>query len=216
MKNKKTLALAGGVSIAGAVSMLIGAAFWGASGTDLWQALATSQMESYMSKLPEASQLLVVNTSFWVLGVLFLATAGTQMAGFCNSNPGLGQMAKVFSGTGASIAIVSFVTMLSLAIVAPSEEIATVIGWIGARLDDIATLLIIGFSPLFLSIAGKDDWVPGWLKIWGYLAGTTGLLVIIALMTGMIELGFIIIPFGIGWKIAAGVLLIKKSKNVQE
>lgn len=193
--------------------MLIGAASWGASGTDLWQALATSQMEGYLSQLPDARQLLVVNTFFWVLGVLLMATAGTMMAKFSTSNPGLAQMAKVFSRTGASIAIVSFIIMLSLAIVIPSVDIATIIGWIGARLDDIATMLIIGFSPLCLSIAGKGDWIPGWLNVWGYLAGISGLLGIISLMTGIVALGFIIIPFGIGWKIAAGIVLIKKSKT---
>lgn len=119
MANKKTLTFAGGVSIAGAVSMLIGAAFFGASGTDIFQALATNQMENYLSQLPTARELLVVNTSFWILGVLLLATAVTLMAGVGNSNPGLSQMTKVFSRTGASVAVVAFVTMLSLAIVIP-------------------------------------------------------------------------------------------------
>lgn len=213
MENKKTLAFAGGVSIAGAVSMLIGAACWGASGTDLWQALADNQMVNYLSKLPAVKQLLVVNTSFWVLGVLLLATAGTLMAEFCKSNPELAQMAKVFSRTGVSVAIVSFIVMLSLAQVNPSADIATILGWIGARLDDIATMLIIGFSPLCLSIAGKRDWVPGWLTIWGYLAGIAALLGIISLFTGIVALGFIIIPFGIGWMIAAGIVLVKQDTN---
>lgn len=209
MVNKKTLTFAGGISIAGAVSMLIGAAFWGASGTDLWQALADNQMESYLSKLPDARQLLVVNTFFWVLGVLLMATAATLMAGLCSLNTGLAQLAKVFARTGASVAIVSFIIMLSLAIITPSADVAVLIGWIGARLDDIATMLIIGFCPLCLSIAGKADWVPGWLKGWGYLAGITGLLGIISLLTGIVALGFIIIPFGIGWMIAAGIVLLK-------
>jgi hypothetical protein len=209
MMNRKTLTFAGSVSITGAVFMLIGAAFWGASGTDLWQALAGNQMESYLSKLPDARQLLVVNTFFWVLGVLLMATAETLMAGLCSLNTGLAQLAKVFARTGASVAIVSFIIMLSLAIIIPPADVAVLIGWIGARLDDIATMLIIGFSPLCLSIAGKADWVPGWLKGWGYLAGITGLLGIISLLTGIVALGFIIIPFGIGWMIAAGIVLLK-------
>ena len=209
MATEKTWTFAGGVSIAGAVSMLVGAAFWGASGTDLWQALAGNQMESYLSQLPDARQLLVVNTFFWVLGVLLMATAATLMAGFCSLNTALAQVAKVFAGTGASVAIVSFIIMLSLAIIIPPADVAVLIGWIGARLDDIATMLIIGFSPLCLSIAGKGDWVPGWLKGWSYLAGITGLLGIISLLTGIVALGFIIIPFGIGWMIAAGIVLLK-------
>lgn len=213
--NRKTLAFAGRVSIAGAVSMLIGAAYWGASGTDLWQALASMEMETYLAQLPPVKPLLVINTCFWILGVLLMATAGTMMAGFCIANPGLSEMGRVFMRTGASVAIVSFLAMLSLAVLIPAPEVAVVTGWIGARLDDIATMLIIGFGPLCLSIAGKQDWVPGWLAVWGYLAGITGLLGVIGMLTGMIALGFIIVPFGIGWMIAAGVVLIRTSRTVQ-
>jgi hypothetical protein len=210
MHNKKTYAFAGYVSIAGAISMLIGAAFWGASGTDLWQALAGNQMETYLSQLNSVRQMLVINTFFWVLGVLLLATAGTLMSGFCISNPGLAQMGMIFMRTAASVAIVSFIAMLALAFYSNSIEVASIIGWLGARLDDIATMLIIGFGPLCLSIAGKGDWVPRWLKVWGLLAGLTGFLGLTGLLTGNVSLGFIIIPFGLGWMIAAGVVLIKK------
>ena len=214
MANQQTWAFTGSISIAGAVSMLTGAALWGASGTDLWQALANDQMEEYMSLLPGAKQLLVMNTSFWVLGVLLMATAISLMADFITSSRGFAQMAKVFSRIGASIAIVSFIMMLSLSIVNPPLEVATIIGWVGTRIDDIATMLIIGFSPLCLSNAGKSDWVPGWLSVWGYLAGICALLGIISLFTGITALGFIIIPIGIGWMIAAGVVLIKKRTTV--
>jgi len=64
-----------------------------------------------------------------------------------------------------------------------------------------------------LSIAEKNDWIPGWLNIWGYLAGRTGLLGIVGMLTGVFELEFIIIPFGLGWMIVAGVVLIKMSKT---
>jgi hypothetical protein len=170
MAKKRTFAFTGNVSIVGAVTMLIGAACWGASGTDLWQALAGNQMDTYMSQLPDVKRLLAVNTFFWSLGALLMATALTLMAKLCISNLELAQMAKVFSMAGVSIAIVSFIIMLSPAIITPSVEIATIIGWIGVRLDDIATMLIVGFSPLCLSIAGKADWIPGWLSVWGFLA----------------------------------------------
>lgn len=216
MKNIQTLTFAGRLSIAGAVSMLIGAAFWVASGTDLWVALADGQMDNYLSLLPEVKSLLVVNTSFWILGVLLMATALSIMADFTSNEYGLAQMANVLSRTGATIAILSFIMMLSLAVVNPSVDVATIIGWIGARTDDIATMLIVGFSPLCLSVAGKGDWVPRWLFIWGLLAGFSGMLIIVALFTGIVDLGFIIIPVGIGWMIAAGVVLLKRSKSADE
>lgn len=212
--NNRTLAFAGHISIAGAVSMLIGAAFWVASGTDVWQALSDGAMEDYLSQLPAVRSLLVVNTSFWILGVLLIATAASLMADAITSRQGLAQMGKLFSRTGASLGIVSFIMMLSVAIGNPPVDIATMTGWIGARLDDIATMLIVGFSPLCLSLAGKTEWVPRWLVVWGYVAGICGVLSIIALITGIVALGFIIIPFGIGWMIAAGTVLVKRSKVI--
>lgn len=189
--------------------MFVGAALWGASGTDLWQALANNQMENYLSLLGPVKQLLVANTIFWTIGVLLLGTTGALMSGFCVSNPRLAQLPLVFMRSAVPIAIVSFVIMLSLAIHPTTVDNATTLGWIGARLDDLATMLIIGASPFFLSIAGRKDWVPGWLAIWGYLAGITGLLSVISMLTGVVALGFVIIPFGLGWMIAAGVVLIR-------
>ena len=209
---KKTQVFAGYVSVAGAVSMLAGAALLQASGTDLWYALADNQMESHLIQLNPVKQLLVANTIFWIIGVLLLGTAVSFMSGFCSSKPRLPHLTVAFIRSAVPVAIVSFILMLSLAIHPPAVESAINIGWIGTRLDGVATILIIGASPLFLSIAGRADWVPGWLAAWGYLAGVAGLLGIIGMLTGIVDLEMIIIPFGIGWMIAAGVVLIRKSK----
>ena len=208
--HQKTLVFAGYVAIAGALSMLTGAVLWGASGTDLWNALASDQMESYLGQLEPVKQLLVANTIFWVLGVLLMGTAVTLMSGCCPSNPGLAQLALVFMRSAVPVAMVSFIIMLSLAIRPPAVDSANNIGWIGTRLDDLATILIIGASPLFISIAGRADWVPGWLAVWGYLAGIAGILGVISLLSGVVALGYVILPIGLGWMIAAGVVLIKK------
>jgi hypothetical protein len=64
---------------------------------------------------------------------------------------------------------------------ATAVAIADVVGWIAARADDLATALIIGFSPLFLALAGQGDWLPTWLARWGYLAGAMGLLSLVGL-----------------------------------
>ncbi|MFZ1705038.1 MAG: hypothetical protein WAT79_11885 [Saprospiraceae bacterium] len=212
--DKKTLTLVGYVSIFGSVSMLIGAGLWGSTGTDLWQSLATNQMDTYLNQIEPVKQWLVANTIFWTVGVLLLGIAGSFMSKFCVSNPQLALFQLVFVRSAVPMAIVSFVIMLSLAIHPPNIETAYLIGWIGTRIDDIATILIIGVSPLFLSMAGKSDWVPRWLLIWGYLAGFSGFLAVISLLTGQVALGFIIIPIGIGWMIAAGVAIIKKGNSL--
>ncbi len=208
--NRKTLAFAGYVSIAGAISMLIGAALLSASGTDLWETLASHQMEGYLKQLEPVKHLLVANTAFWMLGVLLMGAAGKIMAGFCSSKQGLVQLALVCTYSAVPVAVVAFMTMLSLAIHQPANDAAYVIGWIGAQLDNLATMLIVGMFPLLISLAGRNDWVPKWLLIWGGLAGVTGLLSIISMLTGIVALGFIIIPVGLGWMIATGVVLIRK------
>ena len=199
----------GYLAIVGAISMFIGAAFWASSGTDLWETLATNQMENYLGELASVKQLLVINTSFWILGVLLLGSAGQNMVEYCKTKSGLAKVASFCIQTAVPVAIVAFIIMLSLAIYQPATETAYSIGWIGARLDDLATALLVGFFPFIISMAGKEDWVPNWLRVFGIIAGLAGILVIVSLYTGIVFLGFIIIPVGLGWMIAAGVVLIR-------
>lgn len=200
----------GNIAIAGAVSMFLGAAFWGASGTDLWSALANHEIESHLQQLVAVKRLLVVNSSFWILGVLLLGTAVHLMAGYSGAKSGWTRLATTSISAAVPIAIVAFITMLAPAIHLPAPDTAYLTGWIGARLDDLATVFIIGLCPLLLSITGRQEWVPGWLFVFGIVAGITGLLSIISLLTGIVPLGFIIVPVGLGWMIAAGVVLRKK------
>jgi len=131
------------MSVSGAVSMFIGAAFWGVSETDLWQALADKDMETYQLQLADVKLLLVIiNTCFWIIGVLFMGIAGTLISDFCISNSGLAQLAKVCMRSAALIAIVSFISMLSLSICPVFADVASLLGWIGTHLVDIATVLL--------------------------------------------------------------------------
>jgi hypothetical protein len=216
---KQNFSFAGICSIAGALSMLTGAALWGASGTDLWQALANHEMSAYLGKTQEAKSLLVANTSFWTLGVILIGIALTIMASFCISKKHLAMAAVVLVKTALPIAIVSFIMMLSLAVQLARNnadgavEVAATIGWIGARLDDLATIMIIGLCPPIISMAGQSEWIPKWLQIWGYLAGIVGLIAILGFyQPALAAFTFVLIPVGMGWMIAAGVTLIGKSR----
>ncbi len=213
---KQRYAAAGTASVTGAVLMLIGAACWGATGTDLWAALAGNNMQEYMTSLSSVKTLLAVNTACWIAGVVFLGTATTLMSTLGNENHLFSSLAKIITSSAVPVAIVSFLLMFSLVIISPSIHeqsitLATVLGWTGARLDDIATLSIIGISPFLLSVAGRDRWVPGWLQVWGMLTAIAAVLVIISIFVpSLYRLNFIIIPVGIGWMIAAGIVLLRK------
>ncbi|MBX2930238.1 MAG: hypothetical protein KF852_20575 [Saprospiraceae bacterium] len=209
--------LTGNFTIIGAVIMLIGAALWGSSGTDLWAALQTGDIVGYLTAASGVKGLLIANLSCWITGVFLMGTALHLIADLIKDRPVAARATRMCVNTAVPLAITSFITMLVLVVqLAPGDsgssiEIAGAIGWIGARADDLATALIIGAAPLLLSVAGKGNWAPNWLMYWGYLAGSAGLLSIVAIYVPAISsLGFIIVPVGIGWMIAAGIVLRKK------
>jgi hypothetical protein len=206
----------GKAAISGAVIMLIGAAFWGSTGTDLWQALRDGAMNSYLEAAGEVKTQLTANITFWIIGVITMGIAGKVMVDLTGKK-GLATAALICTFTAVPLAVISFIAMLSLVIqIAPdtsetSLAIANVVGWIGARADDLATALIVGIMPMLISKAGYGIWVPKWLLIWGYIAGLFGLISIAAIyIPSLFDLGFLIVPSGIGWMIAAGIVLLRK------
>lgn len=209
--------VSGYAAVSGAVLMLIGAVLYFSSGADLWASLGNGEMGAYLTAVGGHKAPLVANLSFWIVGVLVMGAALNGMAKLPAGRPAFTQIAAVCAGTAVPLAIVSFIAMMALIVqIAPDSSatavaIADVVGWIGARADDLATALIVGFAPLFLALAGRGDWVPTWLARWGYLAGAVGLLSLIVLyIPPLAEMGMLIIPVGIGWMIAAGVVLLRR------
>lgn len=215
-----TARIGGYSALIGGIAMLVGGALFGASGADLWAALVSGDMAGYLTKAGEVKVLLVVNHTVWILGVLTLGMAGAMMAEMCGPRRVWTQAALVCFRTAVPLAIVSFIAMLSLVVqIAPDASatavsIAKVVGWIGARADDLATALIVGVGPLFISLSGRNVWVPKWLLTWSYLTGIVGLFSILVLyIPALAAFGIIIVPVGIGWMIAAGVVLLRLPKS---
>ncbi|MCF8239207.1 MAG: hypothetical protein K9I85_13685 [Saprospiraceae bacterium] len=201
----------------GAVTMLIGAALWGSTGTDLWAALAEGTMAEYLTAVSSFKTQLVANTSFWSAGVILLGLGITGLAESPSNTPALNQIASFCARTGVVMGLISFMVMLSLTMqIAPDTspaaiQMAHVVGWIGTRLDDVATILIIGVGSACLSLAGRDTWVPGWLKTWGLIAGLVGIMALAGLfIPSLADMAFLLVPAGIGWMIAAGITAIRK------
>ena len=221
-RNTTYARLGGLTALSGAIIMIIGALLQFSSGTDLWAALAGGDMVGYLAAVVGVKAQLVANLTFWIVGVLLLGTAVNYLVNLCTQREPMAQVARVCVGTAVPLAIISFIAMLALVVqIAPTTlvadtaatgvAIANVVGWIGARADDLATALIIGLPPLFLSIAARDDWMPTWLVWWGYLAGVVGLLSLVVLyMPALAGLGMLIIPFGMGWMLAVGVVLLRR------
>lgn len=215
-----TKRIAGYATILGTVTMLVGAVLWGTSGTDLWAALDTGDMASYLAAIEPVQVQLVANLTVWIVGTLILGVAGSMLATVSTRRRPLAQMTRVCYQTAVPLVIVSYIAMLAVVVQLAGDlsgtavAIAEVVGWIGARGDDLATALILGAGPLLISLAGHGEWLPTWLLRWGYVTGVAGLLSLLFLyIPGMASYGFIILPVGMGWMIAAGVVLLREGKT---
>jgi hypothetical protein len=213
-----TTKLAAYTALAGAAAFIIGAGLWASSGADLDLSVTNGDMAGYLTAAAANKSVLVANLSFWIFGSLLLGTAGMTLANLSKRRV-LAQVATVCYQTAVPLVIVAYVAMLAVVVqIAPDTSatavsLAEVIGWIGSRADWVATVLIVGVGPLLLSLAGQGDWAPTGLVRWGYLAGACGLLTTIAIYTnGLGTYGFLIIPVGLFWMIAAGVTLLRRSK----
>lgn len=214
-----TSQMAGYATIGGAVVMFLGAGLYFSSGVDLWSSLANGEMGSYLTAVGGVKAQLVANLSFWIVGVMLLGTAVNALVNLCRQRQALAQAARMCAVTAVPLAIISFIMMLALVVqISPDTSetavaLANVVGWIGARADDLATALIVGFAPFFLALAGQGEWMPAWLVGWGYLAGGVGLLSLVTLYVSAPDgLGFLIVPVGLGWMIAAGVVVWRRRK----
>ena len=202
--------------IFGAITMIVGAILWGTSGTDLWAALDGGDMVGYLAAVPGVQAQLVANLTVWILGVLILGVAGTLLVELCQQRPILAKVGLFCFRTAVPLVIVAYIAMLAVVVQlggATDETavaIANTVGWIGARADDLATALILGAGPLFIALAGRDEWVPKGLLRWSYVAAFAGLFSLVCLyIPGMGAYGFVIIPVGLIWMIATGVVLLR-------
>ncbi len=211
-------------AIGGGVTMLIGAALWGASGADIDQALASGDMAGYLTAAGDASNLLVANLVVWITGLIIFGVAGTMMATLCTRRRVIAQIAMYCYWVSVPLIIAAYVAWLAVVVqIAPDNSatavlLAETVGWFASRADWVGTILILAIGPALISLAGRGEWVPRWLVGWSAVAAFTGLLTAVAMLTGGTGLstyGFAIIPVGVGWTIAAGVVLLRRSKVAQ-
>lgn len=215
---RSTARMAAYTTIAATVTMIIGAILWGTSGTDLWEALDSGNVAGYLTAVAGVKPQLVANLSVWIFGVLLIGVAGSSLTSLCRQRPFAARVALVCFQTAVPLVIVSYIAMMAVVVQIGGDSSATavalgeVVGWIGVRADDLATALILGGGPLFISLAGRDDWMPTWLVRWGYLAGVVGLFSLLVLyIPSPSALGFAILPVGMGWMLAAGIFLLRRT-----
>ncbi len=95
--------------------------------------------------------------------------------------------------------------------------VAETLGWFASRADWVATILIVGIGPTLIAVAGRGEWVPNWFYYWSFLTAFAAVLNAVAMFTGgsgLSTYGFLIIPIGVGWMIAAGIVLLRGKDSV--
>ncbi len=226
MENKNiqtTTKIGAYTALIGALCMLAGATFWGISGADLEKALYDGDIANYLINVQENYTLVTANLSIWIIGVTLIGIAGTMMANLCIQYQAISAIAKYFYWIALPLVIASYVAMLTVVVhLSPDSSSTTVsiagaLGWFGTRVDWVATIFMLGIGPALISVAGRGDWVPKWLVRWGFLALFAGLLAAIAMFTGALtSYGFLIIPVGLSWTIAASIVLFRRIGKTPE
>jgi len=208
---------AGALALSGAGIMLLGAVVWITTGTDLDAALMNGEIQAYLEMAEQHRRALVVNLSLWILGVLVLGAGGIAMAGLRAERNLPGDLAGLTYTAAVPLAISAFVAWLAIVVQGSSSpdavevRLAELIGWYAYRADGVATALIVGLGPAMLGWSGRDLWAPGWLQSWGIVAAVAGIASFLPYYLPVpLGLSMVIVPVGIGWTIAAGVVLVRR------
>lgn len=207
-------------TIIGSMCMIIGAAIWASTGADIDLALDNNDMAGYLEQIVDNRYLLLANLSVWIIGVIFIGAGATMMANLSVSRPVRAALAKYNYWIGVPIVVIAYVAWLSIvARLTPDSApdvavLAEMMGWFASRADWLATILILGTGPALIAGAARSDWMPRWLAIWSIICFITGVLNAVAMYAGgLTTYGFVIIPVGMGWMIAASIVLFRKSRT---
>ncbi len=209
--------IAGWVLIVGTAIMGVGTGIGAASGSFVDKDLGAGTFGDYLTNIAENRTAAQANLWFWIIGILMIGLGGVLISKLGNEESPATKVARFsFTAVPAS-AIVFFAMLLGVVVVlvplhAAGENVlatATVIAWIGTTADWIATALILGLGAAALAFAGRDTWVPRWLYWWAMAAGAAGVVSMIGTIAGSREtVSFVILPIGMSWMIAAGVVAI--------
>ncbi|MCB1048156.1 MAG: hypothetical protein KDC10_13250 [Calditrichaeota bacterium] len=205
-------------AILGSICAMSGAALMLVSGADIDLAIADDQVGAYLMAAGEHKGLLVANLTVWMVMAFLLGIAATAMTSLSGKHRVWSVLARYCYWTGVPLVLAAYVGWLAVVVqVAPDTSppailLAETMGWFAPRADWVATILIIGIGPTFISLAGREDWVPKWLLLWSFVTAASAALNAVAMLTGgagLATYGFAIIPVGVGWRIVAGIVLAR-------
>ncbi len=215
------LRAAGTTTIAGAVAMLVGTAFWGASGTDLEAALEDGTVGDYLTDVAANGTVLSANLGFWILGIVLLGIGGTMLSTHGNPDSPATSVVRFAFSAGPAASIVFFSIWLGMVVglapahVAGQQVVGTAValGYAVTIADSVATVLIVAVGAASIAVAGRDTWVPQWLFRWGMLAAVLGGVAMIPVVSGApAPLGLPVVPVGLGFMLASGIVAVRHNR----
>jgi hypothetical protein len=204
--------IGGALAITGALVMIAGAAFHFASGADLESALIDGTMAGYLTDAAEHSTALWASLSLWIVGATAMGVGGVMLASLGHGPAAIA--GRTVYTYGAALAATCFIVGMALIRLADggstNVELADALGFIAWHIDSIATVALVGAGPLLVALAGRGGWAPRWLLIWGALAAIAGAISLVGLyVSDLTTVGLLVVPIGIGWMIAAGLVAIR-------
>jgi hypothetical protein len=148
------------------------------------------------------------------VGVLVLALGGVLLTG--RTTDAASTAARATYSIGAALAIPAFMTMIALTRLAESgtdaPALVEALAFLGARLDDVATIVIIGLGPILITLASRKTWMPRWLVRFALVVGVAALVSVISLFFGQAgSFGLLLVPIGIVWSISAGIVTLRRA-----
>ncbi len=205
-------------AIVGSITMLVGTAAWMTSGADLDKALDGDSMAEFLTDAANSGAALVANLSLWMLGVVLLAIGGLGLLRRGRQDSLASVIGRFSLTAGAGLVLAAYSMWLGIVLgLAPAhlagESVigtARALGYAASIGDWVATVMILGVGIGAIVTAGRGVWVPRWLWIWGMATLATGVLTILGLfLEARTTLSMIILPFGMLFLIAAGIVAIR-------
>jgi hypothetical protein len=214
--------LAGWITIAGNLTMLVGTAFLVIADADLDTALEDNAIGDFLTQAAANGSALTANLGFWILGVVILGIGGVLLSGLGDQDSPATAVARFSFTAGPAAAMVVYPAWLGIVLgLAPAhaagenvDAVAMALGHATSTADWVFTIVVLGIGPFALAMAGRGSWVPRWLYRWGMIAIAFGAITATGLIFDIRTiLAAPILPVGMGFLIAAGIVAIRGSNE---
>lgn len=210
-------------AIFGVALILAGVVSGAIAGAELDKGLVEDSFGEYLTNV--AANIGWAQTHVWFIlfGATLLSLGGLLLSRLGDQDSPAAAIAPFFFTAGAAATIVFFPITLGVIVeLAPRhvagdnvETVARALALAATTADWLATVLIVSFGAVAVAVAGKTSWVPRWLYRWALVAGVAGVISIIGTVTGAFDtVSIIVLPPGVSWMVAAGIVALKKSNSM--